>query len=264
MAVASSTCAKCGQPLPAGAGFCTNCGTPVAAPLSSDAPPVPPLDLGATGGPADPPPPTGPPLAAVLGLEGSRKFLLQHLLVGARHSYRILDGEKRPICSFGENVRAEREALVQQIFHPAPNASSGSRVQVHWGTSGFSETWFWLVEDAGGNIRGTITLQQSGPRGRATVVDPTGAPVLAVQTHRSGFETLEASASAPDGRPTLEARGKLLHHEFGIFAPGGAEVAKVHEAWASVRDTYAVDLLGPTDPLAVLVLAVLIDHFKGR
>lgn len=264
--MASAACANCGQPLPPGAQFCVSCGTPVSAPLASGAPPAPGFDVGAPpGAPTQPAAPSGgPPLAAQLGLEGPRKFLLQHLLVGARHSYRILDGEKRHLCSFGENLHAEREALVQQIFHPAPNPSSGSRIQVHWGTTGFSRTWFWVVEDAGGNIRGTITLQESGPRGLSTVADPSGSPVLAVQTHRSGFETLEASASAPDGRPTLEARGKLLHHDFGIFAPGGGEVARVHEAWVSARDTFAVDLVGPADPLAVLVLAVLIDHFKGR
>jgi hypothetical protein len=254
-----------------------SCGTPVAgtapgapappAPLPS-APPsspaagaAPSLDLGPAAPAAAAP--AGPPLSVQLGLSTSRKFLLQHVLIGAKHSYRVLDAEKRHLASFGENVRAERGAALQQLFHPT-QLPPGTHFQASWGSLAVDHLSYWVIDDAQGAVRGTVTLEQRGGHGVATVFEPGGAAAFQVQTNRSGFSGLNASVAAPDGRPMLEARGSLMHHEFAIHDGSGAEVAKVHEAWASMRDTYSVDLTGGADPLGVLMLAVVIDHAKGH
>ena len=57
-------------------------------------------------------------------------------------------------------------------------------------------------------------------------------------------------------------RGNLLRHNFSIHDPTGGEEAKVHEAWASVRDTFNLDLVGEIDPLCPIILAILIDREK--
>ena len=73
---------------------------------------------------------------------------------------------------------------------------------------------------------------------------------------------MTATAVAPDGRPLLEAKGHLISHNFSLHDGSGAEVAKVHEAWASVRDTYNLDVSAKVDPLAPLIFAILIDREK--
>jgi hypothetical protein len=254
--VAAAFCIRCGQPLPAEAQFCQSCGTPVAAPNVGPGP----GPASSAGAAAPPLAFAGPPLADQLGLRGARSFLLQHLLIGAKHSYRVLDGQKRHLCSFGEDWPAERAAVVQRLFHP-PQPPPGSHL-VTWGP--VESLAYWVIDDGAGQLRGTVALDARGTKGQATVCDATGAPSFIVQTSRSGLSKLDATVVSPDGRPMLEARGGVLQHNFSIHDAAGIEVAQVHEAWASARDTYAVDVVGSADPLGVLMLAVLIDHFKGH
>ncbi len=246
--MAAPFCSKCGQPLPEGAQFCLSCGTPVA-------PSAPPLSS-ATAPPAAP----VPPLGVQLGLGATRSFLLQHLLIGPKHSYRVLDAAKRPLLALGEDYGAERSAWSQQVRTAWESRPAG----VTWGRSPFEATSFWIIEDPSRTPRGSVVLRHSGRRGECVVSGPGGAPEFVVRIEPSGLAGLAATALAPDGRPILESKGNLFHHEFGLHDASGAEVVKVHEAWVSARDTFSVDLTGPVDPMAAIVLAVLIDHFKGK
>jgi len=250
-------CMKCGQPLPPGAGFCQSCGTPVpsatpspglAAPAAPGAPP---------SGMNLPPAPAGPPLSAVLGIQGVQNFLLQHQLMGAGHSYRVLDHQKRHLFTAKENFGGEYQAAL------ANQQASGG------GFLGFAmmqnqprnRAFVWSVHDASGNPRGTITVQMQGNTAVSTLTDAAGAPQFAISINR-GFTSMTANAAYPDGRPMLEAKGHLISHNFSIHAPDGPEVAKVHEAWASVRDTYNLDVAGRIDPLAPIIFAIMIDREK--
>jgi uncharacterized protein YxjI len=49
-----------------------------------------------------------------------------------------------------------------------------------------------------------------------------------------------------------------------IKDPGGRDLAKVHEAWVAVRDTYNVDMMGNIDPLYPLVFTTRIDFEKVK
>jgi uncharacterized protein YxjI len=259
--MAAAFCMKCGAAVPPEAQFCAACGAPVTtpqgappAPLPSDPPPPPPAAAAPNSVPS-------PPLAQVLGVQGARKFLLQHLLVGARHSYRVMDHEKRHLFSVGENVREERQALWNNFVHPAQPGQPA--VQFHWGAGLQVPPSFWGIEDAAGNLRGRLSLQAENGRMVATLADATGNAQMAVNVVR-GMASLTAQAAGPDGRPTLEARGNLMHHNFAIHDAGGAEVAKIHESYVSARDTYNLDLVGNVDPVSATVFAILIDHFKGK
>jgi len=69
---------------------------------------------------------------------------------------------------------------------------------------------------------------------------------------------------SPEGRPMLQSSGNLVRHNFMIKDPGGKDLAKVHEAWVAVRDTYNVDMIGSIDPLYPLVFTILIDFEKVK
>lgn len=202
----------------------------------------------------------GPPLSEQLGVQNVQKFLLQHLLVGPKHSYRVMDLEKRHLFTLGENVREERQVGWMTLLGHAPG---GPMERVSWNGVDHPAMSYWVVDDNAGNLRGTLTLQVHHGGALSTLADAAGAPSLVVNVSR-GALSLSANATSSDGRPMLEARGNLMHHNFSIHDASGAEVAKIHEAWASMRDTYHLELVGPVDPVSTVVFAVLIDHYKGK
>jgi hypothetical protein len=250
-------CMGCGQALPAGAQFCPGCGTAVPNPTPDAGPGPAPLQFSpppppGTGAPA----PGGPSLSAVLGLAGGRSFLLQHQLISAGHSYRVLASDKRHLFTVRENVGQElRSNFLGGMGSPSPGLHLGS---IALG----SRTFAWTVLDSAGTPRGAIAFQVQGFHAQSTLTDSAGAPVLVVHVDRGMVGGLTATAAYPDGRPMFQTRGNLIRHNFSIHDPGGAEVAKIHEAWASVRDTYNLDLVGNVDPLFPLVFAILIDREK--
>jgi uncharacterized protein YxjI len=254
--MAAQFCMNCGKPLPDGAQFCAACGTPVTGAAAATAP------AGAAGIPPPPPPPpsaaapvAGPPLGQVLGIQGGRSFLVQHLLGTGGRSYRVMDPEKRHLFTVKENYGEEmRSNLLGGML--------GNQVGFG-GTALNRQTLAWTVHDAGGAVRGNITFQINGYHANSTLTDGAGTPVLMVHVDRGLVGGMTANAALPDGRPMFQSKGNLIHHNFTIHDPAGQEVAKVHEAWASVRDTYRLDLAGPVDPLGPLIFAILIDREKG-
>lgn len=274
--MAAQFCMACGKPLPPDAQFCFSCGAavgtaaPNAAGTSSGPGPGGPSPTGATSAPPPPPPPppgapgvAGPDattarlaLGSALGLQGGRTFLLQHQLVSGGRNYRVLDHEKRHLFTVRENYLQDVRSnflggMVQQ------NTGFGIG-RLGMGTRNLS----WAVLDSGGNPRGSITIQMSGYSAASTLSDATGVPLLNVTVSRGVVGKLTATASSPDGRPMFQTEGNQIRHNFSIHDPTGKEVAKIHEAWASVRDTYGLDLVGNADPLCALVFAILIDREK--
>ena len=205
-----------------------------------------------------PPPPPPVALASLLGVQGTQRFLVQHLLIGPAHSYRVMDHEKRLLFSVGENVRAERQEMWGRFMQPAIPTS----FQVNWGPRA-PPVSYWVVDDTRGNAQAALALNVHGGGAVATLTDMAGAALLSIQVSR-GLASMTAQATTADGRPVLEARGNLIRHNFSLHDGGGAEVAKIHESYVSIRDTYNLDLVGPVDPVHASVFAILIDHFKGK
>jgi uncharacterized protein YxjI len=257
-------CTKCGRPLLSGSQFCAGCGTPVggafgatggAGPVPSAPPPL--FDLTRTSGTTtEARPPDASALRVALGLQGKRSFLLQHEMLSGGRCYRVLDQEKRLLFTARES---RSEALSAGLF-AAIRLASGRTLAYHW-----------VVADAAGDARGLITVEVTEDGEVSTLSDSTGTPLLAVTIARTvmggsrvyvvthGFT---ATAALPDGRRWLEAKGNLLRHNFSIQNLSGTEVAKIHEAWASVRDTFNLDLVGDVDPLFPLIFAIVIDRGK--
>jgi hypothetical protein len=214
-------------------------------------PPAPPP------GPAPPPAPSGlPPLASVLGLEGGRRFLLQHQLLSMGRNYRVLSHDKRHLFTVRENAGQD---LWANAFQNRPAPQGG----LLFGLMGPpTRSFTWSIDDAAGNPRGAIQITEHGNSAASTVVDAAGTPVLAVHIQRGMMGGLTAVAAFPDGRTMFETKGNMLRHTFEIHDPSGTEVAKVHEAFVSVRDTYNLDILGNVDPLCPLLFGILIDREK--
>jgi uncharacterized protein YxjI len=61
------------------------------------------------------------------------------------------------------------------------------------------------------------------------------------------------------GWKDLEARGDLLHHEYGIFR-GSKEVARISKHWISLTDAYGVQIDDDQDQVLLLGCAVVIDE----
>lgn len=247
--MAGQFCVKCGKQLPTDAPVCPACGEPVA--LGSAMTEVTETDTaqGTVAGS------TAPPLGVRLGLEGCRNFLLQHELLSGGRNYRVLAGDRRHLFTVREDVRQELEAGF--LGGEIPRTPGH-----HLGQGGPLRVFLWSVADPSGTSQGAISVQLQGTTTVSTLTDDAGTAVLAVKVER-GSTGLAASAAHPDGRPMYAAYGDLLRRDFLIKDPAGSDVAKIHEAWASMRDTYNLDLLEERDPLFPIIFAILIDREKA-
>jgi uncharacterized protein YxjI len=122
----------------------------------------------------------------------------------------------------------------------------------------------YTLVDAQGVPLGTFNKRGGPNNSMFTLTDGQGQPRVTVALERGMMGGITATAMYPDGRPMMQTHGNLMRHDFMIKDPNGRDLAKVHEAWASVRDTYNLDLLGDIDPLFPLAFAVLIDYEKVK
>jgi len=122
----------------------------------------------------------------------------------------------------------------------------------------------YALVNAQGAILGSIHKEGGANRSQFTLMDSTGQRCVVVTLERGLMGGITRTAVAPDGRPMLQSSGNLVRHNFMIKDPGGRDLAKVHEAWVAVRDTYNIDMIGNIDPLFPLVFTILIDFEKVK
>ena len=272
--MAAAYCMSCGKPLAPGSAFCMSCGTPVTggtapqaggafpqapAPPPTGFPPAPPSVGGAPPGFPPSPAAPGPSLGALLGLEGKRQFVVQHQVLSMGHSYRVMDHEKRHLFAVKGDVGQQIQSNV--MGHLLRQATGSSYAA---GVGERSTAMTYSLVDAQGTIIATFNKQGGANESIFTLTDLQGRPSVTVTLNRSGFGGITATAVYPDGRPMMQTHGNLMRHDFKIHDPNGAELAKVHEAWAAVRDTYNIDLMGNIDPIYPLAFAILIDYEKVK
>ena len=264
--MATQFCAGCGTPLPSDAQFCSKCGKPVIV-----APPA----SGSSGSPAGPLPSGGiagnPPshaiapatvasaggLSELLGLRGQGNFLVQHEVLSLGHSYRVMDAGKNHLFT----VRGDTG---QNLSGNALGGLLGGADSYLGRMAARSVNMTYSLVNAQGAVLGSIQKGGGANRSQFTLVDSAGQPCVVVNLERGVMGGITATATSPDGRPILQTGGNLVRHNFMIKDSGGKELAKVHEAWVAVRDTYNVDMIGNVDPLYPLVFTILIDFEKVK
>lgn len=254
-------CVSCGQALQPGATFCTACGAAVAPPAQTDPTQVAPSPDAMA--PPPPPPPTPPPeplapLSQQLGLEAHRYFLLQHELVVMAHTYRVLDREKQHLFTVRETAHKN-----QAVTFGAPLGEAHMGIQRAQVGPGEHDS-VWEILDPSSAYIGGITIRERGGQAVCSVVDAAGAAHVFVHIGHSGLDKLEARADSPTGQFLFQAMGTTFSHNFELHSSEGRELAKVHEAWASMRDTFVVEITGPVDHFFPIVFAILLDDDKGR
>jgi len=249
--MASQFCMKCGQPLPAGAQFCLSCGNPVAG-----APPAaPPGTVPSPAGAAGAAPPPGGDLSTSLGLKGLKNFLVQHQMLSMGHSYRVLDSNKRHLFTVQGNTNQNLQGNAME------NLLGGGYLGR---LAGRSVNMTYNLTDSHGTLFGTIAKEGGGNSSTFTLTDAAGQRAATIHLQRSLVGGITATAVDGAGHPLLQTSGNLMRHNFMIKGASGHELAKVHEAWVAVRDTYNLDVMGDIDPVYPLVFAVMIDFEKEK
>ncbi len=173
------------------------------------------------------------------------------------HSYRVMDAEKRPLFTVRGNVG-------QNVRGNLLGSLAGGSDSYLGRMAARSVDMSYLLTDPEGQPRGQIAKSGGANESVFTLSDPTGRELVRVNLKRSLIGGVSATAVAPDGRPLFGTSGNLLRHNFAIQDGSGAVVARVHEAWVAVRDTYRLDLEQDVDPLLPLVFAVVIDFEKEK
>lgn len=174
------------------------------------------------------------------------------------HSYRVMDQEKRHLFTVQGNVKQNLMGnLVGGMLGGGGN-SYLERVAARSGSMTYS------VVHPSGAVVGTITKEGGPNHSLFTLMDAASQPRVTIRLERGMMGGITATAVAPNGQPILQTSGNLARHNFLIKDSAGTDVVKVHEAWAAVRDTYNIDLLGNVDPLYPLVFSILIDFEKVK
>jgi len=122
----------------------------------------------------------------------------------------------------------------------------------------------YTLVDANGTGVGSILKEGGANQSTFTLVDSAGQRLFVITLQRGVMGGITATAVGPDGTPMLQTSGNLIRHNFLIKDPAGKELAKVHEAWVAVRDTYNVDMMASIDPVYPLVFTILIDFEKVK
>jgi len=209
--------------------------------------------------PPPPAPAAGAGLSGTLGLQGLRSFLVQHQILSFGHDYRVMDAQKNHLFTVrgdvGQNLKGN---AMGSMIGGLTNSSYMQRLAAR------SVNMTYTLVNAQGTVHGTIKKEGGANSSVFTLLDLQGQAWVIVTLQRGLMGGMNATAVTPDGRPMLQTSGNLMRHNFMVKDPGGAELAKVHEAWVAVRDTYNVDLLGNIDALYPLVFTILIDFEKVK
>lgn len=195
--------------------------------------------------------PMSSPLTQMLRLQGEQKFIVHHEVLSLGHSYKVTDFHKRHLFTIRGNRMMNIEA------HEAAKGTMGT-----YGAREYNMSY--ELVDAAGQVCAQLMKQGAPNLSTFTLADQSGAAQVQIQLKRGLLNSIEASAMWPTGQPMLSTHGSLLRHNFMIKDAGGQDVARVHEDWVAVGDTYGIELTGPADPIYPLVFAIAIDYEKVR
>jgi uncharacterized protein YxjI len=193
-------------------------------------------------------------LSEAFGVHLLRNFLVQDQILSLGHTYRVMDAQKNHLFTVqgdaGQNVSA---GILEGTIGGYLGRYAGRSINMSYSLTDRAGTRWAVLQKQGSGNHSTFTLYDNAQR-----------PWLMIEIQRGLVGGIQATARAPTGQPMMATSGNLIRHNFVIRDPQGQELAKVHEQWIAVRDTYNVDLIGAIDPLFPLVYAIAIDYEKIR
>jgi uncharacterized protein YxjI len=182
---------------------------------------------------------------------------VQHQIVSLGHSYRVTDTEKRHLFTVQGNAG-------QNLSGNALGRMMGGSDSYLGRLAARSTNMTYTLVDANGTGVGMILKEGGANQSTFTLTDSSGQRLFVITLQRGVMGGITATAAAADGTPMLQTSGNLIRHNFLIKDSRGTDLAKVHEAWVAVRDTYNVDMIGSIDPVYPLVFTILIDFEKVK
>jgi uncharacterized protein YxjI len=67
------------------------------------------------------------------------------------------------------------------------------------------------------------------------------------------------------GKEIGRIKGNITEHDFSILSPSGSQVAQVHKKWASIRDSYGVEIQSQEiDPYIIIAYVIAMDHAQFK
>lgn len=204
--------------------------------------------------PTPPAPGAGASLTERLGLAGRSRVVVQRLfLESASLSCVVRNDQKETLFTVRLDVAETVGTMIGDLR--ARRRLMGTRI-------------YRFLDSAGAVVATLSEVPESAHLARSTqslrLTDGSGTPWFDFALERSAFlGRFTATGSTPDGRPVLRVQASTNHHNFEITDPSGGTVAKVHESWLAVRDTYAIEIVGPIEPLGPIVFGIWLDFAKA-
>jgi uncharacterized protein YxjI len=112
----------------------------------------------------------------------------------------------------------------------------------------------FILEDASGHEVAKIQEKKLTIRDKMVIERPSGNAT--VQKKLIGIR--DHFKIEVDGKPDLEAHGKVLDHEYKIERDGNT-IAKVSKKWFRVRESYGIEIEPGEDVSLLLAISVCLD-----
>jgi len=67
------------------------------------------------------------------------------------------------------------------------------------------------------------------------------------------------------GKEIARIKGNVMAHDFSMYSPSGAELARIHKKWVTIRDSYGIEVLGrEVDPYIMVAYSIAMDHAQWK
>jgi uncharacterized protein YxjI len=107
--------------------------------------------------------------------------------------------------------------------------------------------------------RETLKVDGNLTRTKFDVTQPGGAKICTIRRPLVSFRP-SLEVADPNDQTILRGSGKLVKHDFKLEDNSGKMVVKAHESWASIADSYAIELTGEVDPRIALAFVLVVDQ----
>jgi uncharacterized protein YxjI len=67
------------------------------------------------------------------------------------------------------------------------------------------------------------------------------------------------------GTEIARIKGNITEHDFKIKSPSGSDVAVIHKKWASIRDSYGIEIVNEEiTPYVIVAYVIAMDHTQWK